>query len=417
MSFYFLGSGPDSKSLLLRALIVKSYFPNFQIKENNKFQDCEDVHYMKTALKTLFLDHPLKICNENNSKNELNTNYSAVNCHHGGAVLRFLALKCAREKMNVILKGSPSLFSRPLQELKSLLNQLGCEIHIEENSIKIKSTGWHVLGDALHVSGGRSSQFASAVLLNSWKLSYPLFLKIEDKMSSFSYLQMTLSFLRSLGMHIDEGENEYHIPAHQEIKKTSYQPEQDMSCLFTLSALAVINGELCITDWPNKSLQPDFVFPEILKNMGVNVQQEDKRLKIHGIIDNLKPIEWNMGDCPDLFPVLAVLCSLTDGTSKLYGAPHLVYKESNRIQQTASLLELADRKTQILKDGLIINGVPVKKQNWNNKNEILFDPKEDHRLAMAGAVLKKAGLPINILHPDVINKSFPDFWSLTGINP
>ena len=417
MSFYFLGSGPDSKSLLLRALIVKSYFPNFQIKGNDKFQDCKDVYYMKQGLKSLSSTDQLKIYNKNESINESETSHHVINCHHGGAVLRFLALRCAREKMNVTLKGSASLFNRPMKELKSLLNQLGCETHIEENSIKIKSTGWHILGDALHVSGNRSSQFASAVLLNSWKLSYPLFLKIEDKMSSASYFQMTLSFLRSLGMHIDEGENEYHIPAHQEIRKISYQPGQDMSCLFALSALAVINGELCITDWPNKSLQPDFVFPEILKDMGVSIEQTGKKLKVHGIIDNLKPIEWNMNNCPDLFPVLAVLCSLANGTSKLYGAPHLVYKESNRIQQIADLLNLVDRKTKILEDGLIIEGIPIKENDWGYKDEILFNSKEDHRLAMAGAVLKEAGLPVKILNPEVVNKSFPDFWSLTGINP
>ena len=413
MSFCFLGSGPDSKSLLLRALVVQSYFPRFQIRKNKKFQDCEDVFYMEQALKALFCEHPLKICNENDSKTELKT----INCHHGGAVLRFLALRCAREKMNVTLKGSTSLFRRPMQELKSLLSQLGCEVCMENNCLKIKSYGWHTLGDALHVSGSRSSQFASAVLLNSWKLSYPLFLKIEGNISSFSYLQMTISFLKDLGMHIDEGEKEYHIPAHQEIKKTFYQPEQDMGCLFALSALAAWDGELCITGWPKISLQPDFIFPDILKNMGVNVKQIEDKLKVCGRTKNLKPIEWNMGNCPDLFPVLAVLCSLAEGTSKLYGASHLVYKESNRIQQTADLLKLAGRKTKILKDGLIIEGVPVKKQEGNNKNKILFDPKEDHRLAMAAAVLKKAGFPINILKTEVVNKSFPDFWSLTGIQP
>ena len=417
MSFCFLGSGPDSKSLLLRGLIVKSYFPQFQIKGNDKFQDCEDVYYMKNGLKSLSTLNQLKIYDEGSFVNTLKDNRLVIDCHHGGAVLRFLALRCAREKMTITLKGSFSLFHRPMQELKSLLSQLGCETDSEKNQIEIKSSGWRMLGDALHVSGSRSSQFASAVLLNSWRLPYPLFLKIEDKMSSVSYLQMTLSFLKYLGMHIDGEEREFYIPAHQEIKKTFYQPEQDMSCLFALSAIAAIKGELCITNWPEKSLQPDFVFPDILKKMGVHVKQGESRLKIEAPVEYLKSIEWNLKNCPDLFPALSALCALAEGTSRLYGASHLVYKESNRIKQTAKLLKLVGRKIQVLEDGLIIEGIPVKENDWGQKNEILFDPKEDHRLAMACAVLKEAGLPVKILNPAVVNKSFPNFWSLTGINP
>ena len=390
MSFYFLGKGPFSKSLILRALIVQSYFPKLQIKGDSK---CDDVLFLKEGLRSL-------------------KNQTEVDCAHGGAVLRFLALRASRESGCFILRGSKSLFQRPMQELQMILNQLSCEIECDKNNLTVKSHGWHLSGDALTVSASRSSQFVSAIFLNSWKLAHDLFISIEGNIVSSSYFQMTLSFLRSLGMQIIGEDREYYIPAKQEIRQFIYQPEPDMSCLFSLSALA--EKEVVFTDWSEQSLQPDFIFPDLLRKMGFQIKHTNRVLKITGG-NNLKPIKYNIKNCPDLFPVLAALCALAEGISHLYGAPHLRYKESNRIEEVAKLLCLTGRKVKVLNDGLIIEGHSV--SSGIEGNVIFFDPKEDHRMAMAAAVLKKAGEPIQILNPKVVNKSFPDFWSVVNIDP
>ena len=390
---YFLGKGPVSKSLLLRALIVQSYFPNLQIEGDSK---CDDVFFLKKGLQSL-------------------KNQTEVDCAHGGAVLRFLALRAARESGRFIFKGSKSLFQRPMRELQIILNQLSCEIKFNENRFFLKSQGWHLSGDALTVSASRSSQFLSSVLLNSWKLNHDLFISIEGDMVSSSYFQMTLSFLRSLGMQVVGDNREYNIPANQKIHQFIYKPEADMSCLFSLAALTAKEGEVVFTDWPEQSLQPDFVFPSVLKEMGFRVRQISQNLRITGV-KYLKPVKFDLKNCPDLFPVLAALCALAKGTSHLYGAPHLCYKESNRIEQVAKLLQRTGRTATILDDGLIIKGRPVS-LNDSEKHLICFDPQEDHRMVMAAAVLKKAGEPIQVLNPEVVNKSFPDFWSVVNIDP
>ncbi len=403
MSFYFLGKGPASKSLLLRAHIVKSYFDDFQIMEDN---DCDDVHFLKSALNTL------------RSGGVLQSGEVSMNCFYGGAVLRFLALRVAREKGSFILKGEPELFKRPLDELKSLLSQLGCDVKFQTNSLKIKSQGWQVTGDALTVPVNRSSQFASGVLLNSWDLPKDLFVSLEGDFVSYSYFQMTIHFLKSLGMKIEENKREYIVPAHQKPKQLFYQPEPDMSCLFSISALASVKqdeasseSQAVFTQWPEDSLQADSIFPEILEKMGVRVKKENSCLKISSQ-SVLRSIEYNIKNCPDLFPVLATLCAVAKGTSRLDGASHLRYKESNRIESVAKLLQLVGISVKILKDGLIIKGGELKKTV-----DCCFDPQKDHRLAMAGAVLKQFGCAINILDPNVVNKSFPNFWSLMKISP
>ena len=392
MSFYFLGKGPFSKSLLLRALIVQSYFPELRIMGDSQ---CNDVQSMKKGLESI----------ENNT---------AIDGLQGGAVLRFLALRASRTPGCFVLRGSTRLFQRPIKELEAILNQLSCEIKLKENSLTLKSDGWRLSGDALTISMSRSSQFASAILLNSFNLSYDLFLSIEGPMVSSAYFQMTLSFLRSLGMQISGAGREYCIPAGQKINKFVYEPEQDMSCLFSVVAMVVTGGAVVFTDWPDQSLQPDFIFPDILKKIGFQVKKNQQNLEIRSA-QNLKSIKYNMQNCPDLFPVLSALCACIEGTSHLYGAPHLAYKESDRIKQTAGLLEKFGRKVTILKDGLIIEGRSIGTQN--NPSAFSFDPKVDHRMAMAAGLLKKIGVPIRILNPEVVNKSFPDFWSVVNVEP
>ena len=462
---YFVGKGPVSKSLYLRALIVQSYFPAFQIQINQNDTPCDDVLYMKTAL------HQLKTWK---TKKPVSDQKLIIDCGLSGAVLRFLALRVARGPVvntgkanqnhstplagptNVVLTGKKYLFERPIRELISILGQLSCSAKAMPGSLHIKSAGWQVTGDAITVSIHRSSQFASALLLNSWLLPFDLYLSLEGNPVSSSYLQMTISFLRSLGMQITplssplgagEGKShnlpiskEYYIPKGQKISQWSYEPEQDMGCLFALSALTVKSetypdgGEVIFQDWPEKSLQPDFVFPSLLKKMGFKVLISKGSIKISpGPV--IQPITYNMREAPDLFPVLSALCALSAGESRLYGAPHLRYKESHRLQKTAELLTKAGKKVQVLtqgvlkgatledspsykvhkkhgkankisiKDGLIISG-PVPS---NKIPAFEFDPARDHRMVMSASVLKKLGLPIRILTPEVVSKSWPNF--------
>ena len=434
MSFCFLGTGPCSKSLFLRALIARSYFPDLRIIGDS---ECDDVYFMQEGLKDL-------------------KNKTAINCGYSGAVLRFLALKVSREPGCFVLKGAPRLFQRPVQELRAVLNQLSCEIKFREDSLILKSQGWHLTGDALTVSTSRSSQFASAVLLNSWNLNRDLFVSVEGKKISFSYFKMTLSFLRSLGMKIIGEDREFCVPAGQKINQKVFSLEPDMSCLFALSAMtgAETQGDpvsqTLFTNWPEQSLQPDFIFPSVLEKMGFQVERSPSTLKIRAG-KKIEPIKYNLKNCPDLFPVLSALCALADGQSHLYGASQLIYKESNRIEEVAKLLVQTGREVKILEDGLIIKGKPssLKKQFLFSKKLLCaeeknqkrfeaeeqketlmrangiteelqyacFDPKKDHRMAMAVAVLKKAGLPVHILDSEVVNKSFPNFWTTVGVEP
>ena len=167
-------------------------------------------------------------------------------------------------------------------------------------------------------------------------------------------------------------------------------------------------GEAEIQLFPSVSLQPDFAFIKILRHMGGNVNWKNGSLCVKRSGSPLKPIDIDLRNSPDLFPVLSVLCALADGGSRLHGAPQLAYKESNRIEKSAELVRRMGRKVETSTDGMVIHGSSEMNFPWRAK----IDPDQDHRIAMAAAVAKAVGAKLEITDPSVVSKSFPEFWDV-----
>lgn len=373
-----------------RALIAQSYEPKLKLVGDSS---CEDVVHMKDSLKRL-------------------GRASVLDCGEGGTTLRFLAFRASRLRGEFLLKGSPRLLSRPQKEIQQILSQLGVEVRFEKKGIRIISEGWQKPAKPVVVSAKDSSQFLSAMFLNAWDLDFDLKIKIMGKVTSVGYFDMTLHLLKDLGFKFRRSGHVFHIPRGQKIKVKKYSVESDLSSLFSVAAFAAVSGKATFKDFPRKSLQPDLAFTAILKRMGVKEAKAAGKLSVIAPL-NLKPVKANLQNSPDLFPVLAVLCSFANGKSVLYGAPQLAHKESNRIQKTAELLKKAGVSCKERKDGMEIEGRGL----ISRKKSFRFDPDKDHRLAFAAALLKYFGDDIKILDPEVVRKSFPEFWGVVGVRP
>jgi len=375
VSFSFVGRLSDSKSMLNRALIVKSFYPHLEIKGSSL---AEDVRDLTRALE------------------DFTAGKTHLHVGLGGTVLRFLALRVARGSGRFRLTGETSLFQRPQQELTRVLAQLGCEAHLRYRELEIATDDWHLLGDGLYLKADQSSQFASAILLSAWEFAHPLFLSLQGGVVSNGYLEMTITMLRSLGMEIERQGAEISVPANQKLKEQAIEMEPDMSSCFAIAAIAALKGEAHFKGHPKNSLQPDAVFSEFLEQMGVRVEKTDDELKVFRS-ENIKGGQFHVQNCPDLFPVLACLCYLAEGDSSIRGGTQLKHKESNRLEEIANLLVRLGRKVEVFDDGLAISG-----ERRVIRDEILFDPKADHRLAMAAATLNSGGFNIKIKDHSII---------------
>lgn len=393
--FNYCGTLPASKSLLNRLLITKSFFPELNVIGQS---DCDDVRFMAKAIVDLHAGKP-------------------ANCGDGAAVLRFLILRASRIPGRHYFTGSRRLLERPHAEIETLVRQLGGNLSRYDGGFQLDSNGWTADRASVVVDRSYSSQFASGLLLSCWQLPFVFSIMWSDETSvSDEYFLMTISLLQSLGMRCEYKNKSIVIDPKQEVNCREYQAESDLSSAFAVAVMAVMGGEARIKKFPVTSKQPDHCFPELLRAMGALVEWENDGLDSGASFRTLvikkpekfKPITFDLRSSPDLFPLLTVLAAFAEGTSRLHGAPHLIGKESNRIKKMHELLSLVGCRCDLLSDGIVIHGGEKKLK----KVEAQFDPDHDHRIAMAAGLLALKGFPITINEPEVVNKSFPEFWQI-----
>lgn len=411
MSFKFKGIIPVSKSIMNRALICSSFEDRLVLEGSST---CDDIVKMKAAIEKL------KAHLKNTSKEK--NNYQSLqeyDCGAAGTVLRFLSLRLSRIPGRHILKGTERLMQRPQQDLLNLFQRLGVRYELTKTQLVLTvegdSEGWQNIAHPIIVERDVSSQFASGVILNAWNLKQDLILDMVGAPTSEGYLEMTLQVVKKLGMPYTYENSKIVIPKNSSIAKLNYQVESDISSLFAVAAFAALNGEAEFEQFPLPSLQPDIEFMDFFKKMEINFLHDslNKTLKILPT-KSFKGLEANLNSCPDLFPVLATLCSFAKSPSRLYGAPQLVHKESNRITKTAELLNKIGIKNEPTADGMLIYPTPIDKLKVPTFD---YDTDHDHRLAFAASLILSQGFPIKVKAPEVVSKSFPEFWQVVGLDP
>jgi 3-phosphoshikimate 1-carboxyvinyltransferase len=389
MSFDFDGQISASKSLLNRALIIQSYFPQLKVEGESQ---CADVKDMRLALMAM-------------------TAGTDVFCGDAGTVLRFMLFRCSRNSGKFKLVGSSRLLSRPHDDLSIIASQLGIQVRIAADGIEIQSNGWQDPKKTISISRKVSSQFASGLLLNAWNLDFDLDFEMEAGVSE-GYWRMTVEMVRNMGMTVLTDGWRWKVPKGQKLNASVLKVEPDYSSAFAIGAAGALAGRAHIQNFVEGSLQPDTHGFEILGLMNAPVSKDKTGILVEKA-DVLAPIDASIENSPDLFPVLAVVCAFAEGTSVLTGGTHLVHKESNRIRKTAELLQKAGFKVETLNDGIKIYGRGRKVETPNFE----YDPDHDHRMAMAAGLFILMGFPVKLLSPGVVYKSFPEFWQILGVQP
>jgi 3-phosphoshikimate 1-carboxyvinyltransferase len=292
------------------------------------------------------------------------------------------------------------------------MKQLGVDGELGTASLNIYGKGWVKPQSPVLIHREQSSQFASSLLLNCWNLDFPVEFDLRGAGVSEGYWKMSVAVAEQLGMKIESNRSHFMVPAQQKVLAPQMTAEVDYSSAFAVAAAAALGGEAEILNCDPNTNQPDFIFIDALKKLGVPVSLQNHHLKVSKAKE-MTGVEIDLSSAPDLFPILAVLCAFANKSSKLHGAPQLALKESNRIKKTYELLKAMGVQGQELPDGLLIQGLPA---DWK-PDAFVFDPDQDHRMAMAAGLLKLRDFPVTILHPEVVAKSFPEFWKILGIRP
>ncbi|MEM2972264.1 MAG: 3-phosphoshikimate 1-carboxyvinyltransferase [Candidatus Bathyarchaeia archaeon] len=331
-----------------------------------------------------------------------------IYCQGSGATIRFLTSICALAEGASILTGDKSLRRRPMQPLLDALNQLEAKCFSSKGDGKppIIVLGGGIGGGSTSIVGDVSSQFISSLLFATAKAEKETEIEVTTPLESKFYVEMTLDTLQKHGVKVDYSPNYewFIVPCNQNYTPFDHAIEGDYSsAAFLLAAASLTESRVKIVNLKKQSLQGDKIIVDILKEMGVTINQNGNSVEVFGNGGELKPVNVDLKDSPDLVPVCATLTCFADGETVIKGVKRLRFKESNRISSLISELGKMGVEIKAENNSLIVKG----KAKLHSAN---ICSHKDHRIAMACAVaaLKAEGETV-IQGIECIRKSYPNF--------
>ena len=347
-------------------------------------------------------------------------------------------LLSALSKEPVLVTGEKTLLKRPLTDAHDIMAAFGVRLYPEgENARKqdcylpLKVAGPLIPGRA-DVSGKGGSQLISGLLA-----ALPL---MEGKSTvyvseprSIPYLFITVDVLKKFGIKISsemEGGDDFletqdwslctglnfHMKGGQRYQAAHFAIEADWSAAAPFLTAGAIFGDVELSGLDTTSLQADISMLDILMQAGASMSQLDEPTgSIHIKRAPLSAFSADLNNCPDLFPMVAVLAAFCPGESHILGVQRLRHKETDRAQAIQEMLQQMGVPVSIDDDQMTITGMGLTQRI--SSGHLLkgghYVSHADHRIVMA---LKVASLgadsPVVIDDVACVAKSFPGFNEL-----
>ncbi|MGB0883397.1 MAG: 3-phosphoshikimate 1-carboxyvinyltransferase [Flavobacteriales bacterium] len=335
---------------------------------------------------------------------------------HTGTAFRFLTALACLEQRDIVITGSARLKERPISQLVDLLRAIGAKIdYIEkENFAPLRISPSKLSFQNLDLPLMKSSQFISALLLIAPFMHQGLKLNIHPNQGSKSYIQMTLDLLQKEQLDLlNFYPNIELFPVlldHPQLGNSIPKIESDWSSASYWFAMALVfKADIQIDTFYEDSLQGDAVLVSLFKTLGLDSSFDDGILKLTNQPANIQYFEYDFSSCPDLCQTLLVLCLILQIDCQFTGLESLAYKETNRLLAIETEFEKLGNTIEISEhfDELNFSPKPIKLEN-----QIDIETYQDHRMAMAfSPLVLMFPEKINIKNPEVVNKSYPKFWS------
>ena len=337
------------------------------------------------------------------------------------------------------LKGAPEILSafgvRLVQAGERAANSASGPADAAEVFVPLDINGSLNAGKA-SISGISGSQIISGLLMALPLLEGDTVIELNNP-KSIPYLFITMDVMKAFGVKVwcdMEGGEEFaeskdwsdctsitfHIKGGQAYKAADMDIEGDWSSAANFLVAGAVFGRVELTGLDTKSLQADLSIMDILMEAGASLSQlgdDDPKGLIHVQRAPLSAFEVDAANCPDLFPIVAVLAAFCEGTSRIAGVGRLANKESDRGKAILEMLTKMGVNAKIAGDKLIVDGHSLARRSLTHTllRGGSFTSHHDHRMVMA---LRVAGIgadsPIEIDDTQCVAKSFPTFGELFG---
>ena len=359
------------------------------------------------------------------------------------------------------IDGIGTLPARPLKGASEIMAGFGTVLRplnpAPEVHVPLTVQG-PLLSGKTSVSGKGGSQLISGLLMALPLLPGDSTLHIHDP-KSIPYMFITADVLRRFGIRIgsemEGGEDfletqdwslctgiTFKIKGGQKYSPAAFDIEGDWSAAANFLVAGALFGDVRLTGLDTTSLQADISIMDILMEAGASLSQiedepqDEESANVKDSNDNeaadaqeanapqghrglitaqkapLRAFDTDLNNCPDLFPIVAILAAFCHGRSNIQGFKRLASKESDRGAAILNMLPQMGVEASAAGDILSITGESVESRLLNG--HLLkggeYTSSHDHRMAMALTVASWcADSPIQIDDTSCIAKSFPAF--------
>lgn len=359
------------------------------------------------------------------------------------------------------IDGIGTLPARPLKGASEIMAGFGTVLRplnpAPEVHVPLTVQG-PLLSGKTSVSGKGGSQLISGLLMALPLLPGDSTLHIHDP-KSIPYMFITADVLRRFGIKISsemEGGEDFletqdwslctgitfKIKGGQKYSPAAFDIEGDWSAAANFLVAGALFGDVRLTGLDTTSLQADISIMDILMEAGASLSQiedepqDEESANVKDSNDNeaadaleanapqghrglitaqkapLRAFDTDLNNCPDLFPIVAILAAFCHGRSNIQGFKRLASKESDRGAAILNMLTQMGVEASAAGDTLSITGesVEIRLLNGHLLKGGEYTSSHDHRMAMALTVASWcADSPIQIDDTTCIAKSFPAF--------
>ena len=431
---------PGSKSITNRALLVAALAGGTTHLTGALFSD--DSRYFAQALQDLDFEVQLDPLEKEMTITGLGGRIPAGKAElfigNAGTAARFLSAFLTLGDGEYILDGDARMRERPIGDLVDALRQLGATlepvdrisnieypttsivnrksaiVNRESSSLPIRIIGSGLPGGRASIAGDISSQFLSALLMVGPYARRAVELALSTELNSKPYVDMTLAVMHEFGVDVQrDGYERFTVPQGRYQPRETYAVESDASAAsYFFAAPAVLGGSVRVENISRRSKQGDIAFLGVLEQMGCLVTEGPGYIEVTGPAVGqwspgpaLRGVDVDLRDIPDTAQTLAAIAPFASGPTRIRGIASARVKETDRVAAMCAELRRMGVEVEEYPDGLAIQPCasirPATVRTYN-----------DHRMAMAFALVGLRVPGITIENPGCVSKTFPNYFTV-----
>jgi 3-phosphoshikimate 1-carboxyvinyltransferase len=398
---------PGSKSITNRALLIAALASGESVLDGALFSD--DTHYMAAAWTQLGIpvhaDAAAQRFTVSGGGGRIPAPVAQLFVGNAGTAMRFLVAALCLGHGCFRIDGTARMRQRPIQDLLDALIPLGARLRCEAGAgcppVIVEAAG--LAGGRTRIAAAKSSQFLSALLLVAPYARAAVAIEVTGALVAAPYVDMTIGVMRAFGVAVEREAYRRFTVAPQCYGARRYHIEPDASSAhYFFAAAALTGGRVRVRGLRSDSLQGDVRFADVLEQMGATVVRGVDFLEVHGGAD-LDGADVDLNAISDTMPTLAVLAPFARRAVTIRNVAHVRLQESDRLHAVATELQRLGARVRELDDGLRIEPSAL-----HGGSVRTYD---DHRIAMAFALIGLRVPGISIEDPECVRKTFPDYFA------